>query len=74
MTAERLSAITWDAWNRRAWLAAYADARRIARVRERRAREVRTYDAARYSVRADRFSSVDLGRWYADERRARKGW
>ena len=37
MTAARLSAITWDAWDRRAWDAAYRDARRIAEDRARRA-------------------------------------
>ena len=33
MDAERLSAITWDAWDRRAWDAAYRDARRIGEAR-----------------------------------------
>ena len=33
MDAERLSAITWDAWDRRAWDAAYRDARRIGETR-----------------------------------------
>lgn len=73
MTPEALSRITWTVDDRRAWLAAYADARRIERVRRARARkaadrfaslarqaerEQRTYDAERYSVRADRLLSL----------------
>jgi len=33
MTADRVSQITWDAWDRRAWDAAYRDARRIHAAR-----------------------------------------
>ena len=55
MDAERLSAITWDAWDRRAWDAAYRDARRLHAARP-----------------VKRLSSVELGRWFADERKARR--
>ena len=55
MTADRVSQITWDAWDRRAWDAAYRDARRIHSARP-----------------VKRLSSVELGRWFADERRARR--
>ena len=61
MTPAALSRITWTVDDRRAWLAAYADARRIARVRERRNRSERARHAPRgagsshydFSVHAD---------------------
>ena len=34
MDAERLSAITWDVQEQKAWLRAYMDARRISAVRD----------------------------------------
>lgn len=53
MTPAALSRITWTLEDRRAWLAAYEDARRIARVRDRRERAARERHVDCHSVHAD---------------------
>lgn len=58
MTPAALSRITWTVDDRRAWLAAYADARRIARVRARRERRA----AERHSVHADVLAARESAR------------
>ena len=70
MTPEALSRITWNVDDRRAWLAAYADARRIARVRARRERSERARHVPRgmgsphrdFSVHADVIAARESAR------------
>lgn len=73
MTPAALSRITWTLDNQRAWMAAYADARRIARVRARRERQA----AERHSVHVDVLVESARGRddrfFQAQEREAFRG-